>query len=643
MKTKFIAGCAFAALAATVVWAKDPVVMTVGGVDVPLSEFEYLYNKNSQQQAGTPQSIDEYAEIFKLYKMKVLDAVNEGIDTTAAFQNEYRQYRDELAAPYLTDSAYLKSLAAEAYERMGKEVEVKHIMRFKNQARGYNEASIATLDSIRTLLLNGADFADLASRYSEDKASNNRGGNMGFIPSPGLPYGFETVAYSLPEDAISEVIESPMAYHIIKGGRKQPAKGYITAQHILLLVPKDADAATEAAIKTRIDSIRSAVIENPNKFDELARELSDDKNSGRQGGRLGRFTTGMMVPEFEAAAFALADGEISEPVKSPFGYHIIRRISTEPTPTFEEMEPRLIQLVTNPRDERSELYRKHMFDTYAKKYGGKELPALKKMREFVNKNGLDSIALAQLTQNWTTEPVYSFAGRNIPASVLTGKMKKINVADPLLANEAFNRVAERTFYDKMSEYEAERLAIDNPAYANLLREFHDGSLLYEVSRQKVWDKASKDTEGLENYFNTHRDEFKWNEPRVKGILVQATNDSVLTTVMHRLSELAPDEALSTVRREFGSQASFERILMAEGANPLVDYLMFNGPLALPASKKYTKFFIFDAKKLDEPESFEDVRGQVVNAYQNELEQQWLDELQSRYPVKINKKVLKKVK
>lgn len=643
MKTKLIAGCAFAAIAAAAVWAKDPVVMTVGGVDVPLSEFEYLYNKNSRQQAGAPQSIDDYAEIFRLYKMKVLDALNEGIDTTAAFQNEYRQYRDELAAPYLTDSVYLKSLAAEAYERMGNEMEVKHIMRFKNQARGYNEAAIATLDSIRTLLLNGADFADLAERYSEDKASNGNGGSMGFVPSPGLPYNFETVALSLPEGAISEVVESPMAYHIIKGGKKRPAKGYITAQHILLMVPRDADSSTEAAIKERIDSIGRVLAENPNKFDVLARELSDDKNSGRQGGRLGRFTTGMMVPEFEAAAFALADGEISEPVKSPFGYHIIRRLTTEPSPSYEEMEPRLIQLVTNPRDERAELYRRHVLETYAKKYGGKELPALKKMRDFVSTNGLDSLALEQFNQNWTTEPVYSYAKKNVPASAITSKMKKLNVADPLLAKEAFNRVVERALYEEMAQYEAERLAIDNKDYANLLREFHDGSLLYEVSRQKVWDKASKDTEGLENYFNTHRDEFKWAEPRVKGILVQATNDSVLTTVMHRLSELAPDEALSTVRREFGTQASFERILMAEGANPLVDYLMFNGPAAMPSTKRFTKFFIFDAQKLEQPESFEDVRGQVVNAYQNELEQQWLDELKARYPVKINKNVLKKVK
>ena len=105
----------------------DPVVMTVNGKEIKLSEFEYLYKKNNLQQAA-PLSIDDYVDMFVVYKLKVADAEVAGIDTTTAFRDEFNGYCAELSAPYLRDSLVEQRLVAEAYDRMHRERCVSHIL-----------------------------------------------------------------------------------------------------------------------------------------------------------------------------------------------------------------------------------------------------------------------------------------------------------------------------------------------------------------------------------------------------------------------------------------------------------------------------------------------------------------------------------
>lgn len=295
MKNKVLAGVALTACGALAWAAKDPVVMTVNGVDVPRSEFEYLYHKNSQQQQDPSQSIDEYAEMFKLYKLKVADARAEGIDTTGAFKKDMAQYRRELSAPYLADSTLLNKLVAEAAARSAQEAEVKHIMMQKTRDNIVNETNRATLDSLRALLLNGADFADLATRYSQDQSARVNHGNMGFFTAGKLPYNFEGVAFSTPEGEVSEIVETPMGYHVIVGGKKRPARGTVHVSHIMKMSRPDAPVEQQAKAKAEIDSIYAVLLADPSKFEALAIELSDDKGSGRQGGLLPWFGAGEKI------------------------------------------------------------------------------------------------------------------------------------------------------------------------------------------------------------------------------------------------------------------------------------------------------------------------------------------------------------
>ncbi|WP_290137273.1 peptidylprolyl isomerase, partial [Duncaniella muris] len=181
----------------------DPVLMTINGKDVRQSEFEYLYHKNNLQQLA-PQSIDEYIEMFIVYKLKVADAEAAGLHQTDAFTKEFNGYCAELSRPYLRDSIVEKRLIEEAYARMATSRKVSHIMLPLGSTYDEKEANRMKLDSIRTAIVNGsADFGEMAVRYSSDRSARVNNGSMGYINVNSYPYPFEKTAWETPVGEIS--------------------------------------------------------------------------------------------------------------------------------------------------------------------------------------------------------------------------------------------------------------------------------------------------------------------------------------------------------------------------------------------------------------------------------------------------------
>lgn len=640
MKKTILAGVGMGAIALAFA-AKDPVIMTVNGVDVPKSEFEYLYHKNSQQQIN-PQTLDEYVEMFKLYKMKVADAKAEGLDTISSFVKETEQYRHDLAAPYLADSVAINKLVDEAYDRSLKEAEAIHLMLFKTRDPKQNEMLRARIDSIRGLALAGEDFALLAEKYSADKGSAPRGGRMGWISANNFPYNFDKAAFELPEGKISEIVESPMGYHILKGGKKRPARGKIQAAHILKMTR---DEESNAAAKAAIDSIYEVVKNNPALFAEVATAESDDRGSARQGGMLPLFGAGEMVEAFDSVAFSLKDGEISKPFKTNYGWHIIHRLGSRPVASREAVKTQVLSQIKNDQDPRYKTLRNALTDRLAKKHKGvlndKNISLL---LADVTAAGIDSTLRAR----WTSGPeskkdLFSIEGKNVPASEFISSIGRVNVPDGDVAATVLEARLNDFYHNQLVEAEEVTLLKEVPEYSNLLKEYVDGSLLYEVSVRKVWDKAAKDSEGLKKYFETHRDEYSWTEPHVKGFLVQAVNDSIAELIKARAAGLSNDSIIPVVRREFNRQASIDKVLVSKGSNAMVDNLMFGGPVVEPARSNYTVYFMVNPRMLMAPEEVSDVRGLVTSDYQNQFQEEWEADLRRRYPAKVNEKVLRSVK
>lgn len=643
MNHKVLIGAALLSVGAIAWAAKDPVVMTVNGVDVPLSEFKYLYYKNSQQQMND-QPIGDYVELFTNYKLKVADARSMGIDTTSAFRQEMSQYRSDLAAPYLADSVFLNQLVSEAFDRSGREVQVSHIMLFKNANRVLDEKARTRLDSIRRVALNGGDFAELAAEFSQDGTGKRTGGSLGYIAANRYPYNFEKAAFALQPGEISEIVESPMAYHIIKAGESRPATGSVLVSHVLKLVPMDAPQAQQDAVKASIDSLYNLAVANPDGFADLAMRNSDDPGSAKKGGQLPWFGSGMMVPEFEEAAFSMKNGEICKPFRTSYGWHFIKKHDSRGPQSLEEMRPQLLQRIQHPQDERSEIIRERQTEVLAKKHKGRITSQAREIASDLLKNGLDSAFYQKYSSpQFASTPVVTIGKKNRTIGEFLPMMRHLIQPDGISAEKEFNKRLNRFFNSALVDAEIDWLEANEPDYRNLYHEYYDGSLLYEASVRNVWDRAAKDTEGLEKYFADHRGDYTWTEPRAKGFLVQARNDSVAKAIMARSLQLPADSLQTVLRQEFKGDVKIDRVLVSKGTNAMVDFIMFGGPKVQPSAAGFTEYFMLDGRLITAPEELGDVRAMVTSDYQAMLEDEWLKSLRAKYPVTVNEKVLGKVK
>ncbi len=578
--------------------------------------------------------------MFITYKQKVADAEAEGIDKTQTFTNEFEGYRRDLAEPYMRVQEVEDSIINAIYDRMKEEVSVSHIM-VANRGEGVDrEAQRTRLDSIRTAILNGADFATLARRFSIDRSVVRNGGDMGYITAARYPYTFEDAAYTTPVGEISPVIETPFGFHIVRVNDRRPARGQVLVEHILKLTQGLSEE--EAAVKkAQIDSIASLLAAGGD-FEAIARAESEDPGSKREGGRLNWFGTGMMVPEFEAASFALANGETSAPIKTSYGYHIIRKLDSRGIEPLETVRPIIKNAIA--QDDRSQLPRKRKVEQLRKKFKAevnrRNLDAVR--AEIIANGGLDSTLEARFIASNRT--VASYGKTNIPLSEVTAEVAGRFIGDPQKQAEMFEDAVQQHLDMALLEAERDDLATNNPDYRNLLNEYRDGMLLFEVSDRKVWSKAKQDKEGLENYFRTHRDNYRWDKPRYKAYVVFATSDSIMNAAREFLnsSDIPSDSLTTALRKQFGKDIKLEKVIAAQGENNITDYLGFGAPKPEPKGK-WAWYFPYRDKVLDAPEEAADVRGAVTGDYQNLLEEQWIQELKQKYPAKVNQKVLKKAK
>lgn len=642
MRTKLLiasalmASCFFGATAAI-----DPVVMNINGKDVKASEFKYLYNKNRQQQIEQ-QSFDDYVDMFVQYKLKVDAAEKAGIDTTAQFVKEFSGYRKDLARPYLEDSTALEPYAREAYARLGEEVDVWHIM-LPKEVRGLSHAAVlARADGIRQCAVNGEDFAELADKFSYDPGKVVNHGNMGWIAAGLYPYSFEKVAWSLPLNQISEVTETDFGYHIIKVTGRRPYRGEVHVAHILLLTPRDADEAARAAVKTRIDSIYNAAISGED-FHQLAYAYSEDPGSSRQGGTIKWFPSGRMVREFNEVAFDLPDGAISKPFQTRFGWHIIKKLGSRGLQPYEEKRAEIIAHFKN--DERGQAPYTTVLDRVKTKEHYKvEAAGRQDVIDRITNVGQYDQAVAQGLKASST-PVISFAKTKLTQADLVAKLPSPEAG--VTADDAeyiVDRAINQLGQEAIADFAMTQLENNNQDFANIVREYRDGLLLFEISNRNVWEKGATDAEGQKQYFETHRADYNWNRPHYKGYLIQVKSDSVCDVIREEVKTIVSADTLpQTIRKNHRGFVRVEKLLVAEGENPIIDGTIFHpdGPAPAP-STGFVCYLTTHGRVIDNPEEVEDVKAKLVEDYQKQLETEWVSDMKSKAKVTINRKELDKL-
>lgn len=449
----------------------DPTIMTINGKDVPRSEFEYSYNKNNSETVVDKKSVDEYIDLFVNYKLKVMAAEEAGIDTTKAFRDEFRMYRDQQIRPSFINDNDVEREARTIYEDTRKRID----------------------------------------------------GN---------------------------------------GGLVRP-------RHILVSLKQNATKAQSDSALVRADSIYNALIKGAD-FAELAQRCSNDKGSARRGGDLSWVQRGYMVKEFEDAIFAMKPGEISKPILSPFGYHIIKVEAKQNFFPYDTV--------------RADIHR------FIESRG---------LRERIISQNIDSIAKHSVPQC-------------TPEDIINRRADEMTAADPALKN--------------------------------LIREYHDGLLLYEISNRTVWDKAAKDEKGLAAYFKKNRKRYKWEQPRFKGIAYWVKQEGDVEAVKKSLKNIPFEKWAERLRKEFNDSTIRIKVvkgIFREGDNALIDKVVFAKDTTVADVKDFPISATY-GEKLKAPKTYNDVRELVVADYQEQLEKAWIEALRKRYTVIVNKDVLSTV-
>ena len=640
MKAKLLISSLLLGTAILAIAKGDPVLMTINGKDVKLSEFEYLYHKNNQQQVEK-ETLEQYVDRFVLYKQKVADAEAEGIDTTQVFLKEFEGYQKDLAAPYMVeDTTYLWQMITEAYDRYKKEIDIDHFMMPLGNTPESTLANIGRMDSIRNCILAGEKWEDMAAQYSSDPSKSRNHGHYGFISAGMFPYSFENVLYSTPVGEISKPFKTPYGIHMIRVNTIRD-RNDVHAKHILKLFPQNATDEQMAECKAKIDSVYALLKAGAN-FEEMAKVESQD-GSARNGGELGWFGRGRMVQPFEDIAFSMPVGGISEPFATQFGYHIIKKVAQGVAP-LNEVRPSIENAIN--RDERAGLVKERRLSDLKNKYSYNLSPAFDAFlsQQLIQNNiPFDSAFVAQYIKG-SSMPLFTYGNKKTVSvkELLPLLNYKKHFATPGDAKSyilsCVDPIAEKT----LADYHARELVKSNPEYRNLINEYRDGMLLFEISNRRVWKAANKDTVGLENYFAEHRADYAWDEPHFKGIILSARNDSVLNLVKADIQSMAADTLTDGLHHKYGNEIRMERMVVKKGENTYADYLAFKVG-DKPERKGYEEFMILEGGIIDQPQEMSDVRGAVTSDYQDVLEQRWKEELARKYPAKINTKVLKQVK
>ena len=615
--------------------AGDPVVMKINGNEVLASEFFYIYNKYHTAARDEKTSVCDYVPMFVDFRLKIEAALEDKLDTLPAFNRELSGYRAQLSKQYLDPLTYSEDAIKAVYEQSKEVVEVSHILVKVPESALPADTLIAYKRAMKAYgRLQNEPFDVVARDMSDDIGSDpSMPGYMGFLHSVMMAKPFMDLAYATPIGGYSAPVRTYRGFHIIKVHNKKANPGDVLVAHIFL--PAKGEEALAVA-KERIDSIY-ALAQFGGDFGELAQQYSQDTYSAKNKGELPWFGVREMVPEFEEKAFALLPGEYSEPFQSRYGYHIVKSIAKRPYPSYPDAKEELVKKIQKTdyiaviKEPHLELLKK----AYNVKISEDTRDAIAKIaRDYHPVDTLFYHSLRNLgdkplfTAGDTTYMLQKYVDVMIlPYSYLGG-----------CSDDIINGRFEAYLYEILLKIEKENLEARFADFRNLMNEYHDGMLLFEVSNKEVWGKAGKDTEGLAKCFKRNKANYKWLDKKYKGFVVLCKDEAVKGRLNGYAKGLSLETVDQVVKEHFNADSISEvkvvRGLYNKGDNPLIDQIGFEKKkkeISLPDG--YTSYYV-KGKILSAPESYTDVRGLVVSDYQDELEKEWLKTLHQKYQVEI---------
>jgi peptidyl-prolyl cis-trans isomerase SurA len=643
MALKTLAALLIICCSATFISAQT--LFTYGNQSVSREEYLKAFGKNNGDKTATQQAYNDYLELYLRYKLKVKAAYDLKLDTLSSQAAEMKNFRNQIVENYMNDDVSLNRIVNEAFDRSQKDLHIAHLfIRVpKNASPADTLLAYRRVSEAYTDLKNGKSFGEVAANYSDDTAAKTNQGDIGFITVFSLPYDLETLAYTTPAGQFSAPFRSRAGYHIFKNIEERKAIGRIKTAQILFLFPPNATEEIKTAIKQRADSIYGLLVNGAN-FAELAKKYSGDNLSYQTGGEMGEYGVGKFSGVFEKAAYGLEkDGDISKPVLTAFGYHIIKRLERKPVPEINNKETFTAYKQKVLTDARNENAKKAMLQRILQETNFK--------LSVFNMNNL-SVYTDSFLQH---KILPKFPGIDEKTILFTFTKKNITIKDWLdyvsstknlkRTNDAKTNKELLDQFLQVSAFENYRNHLEtyNKDFAYQLKEFREGNLLFEIMQRKIWDRASADSAGLKKYFESHKNKYWW-EPSADAVAFTASNESAASGIQKKIEAEGIEHWKKIVDSSGGSaQADSGRFELNQ--LPMAEKNGFNpGEFTSLTGNKNdnTVTFAYLIKVYRErlPRDYTDARGYIINDYQAFLEDSWIAELKKKYPVKINEEVLK---
>jgi peptidyl-prolyl cis-trans isomerase SurA len=493
---------------------------------------------------------------------------------------------------------------------------------------------------IRKRLQDGESFEKLASELSQDPSAKNNDGNLGYFTAFQMVYPFESAAFNNKIGEISMPVRSRFGYHLIKTTDKRPARGEVKVAHIMAMVPQGAPDSSWSSAELKIKEIESRLKAGAD-FSMLAKEQSDDRGSAQNGGELPSFGTGRMIPEFEQAAFELRHpGDISKPVKTFYGWHIIRLIEKKGIPEFDNIKHEIRSKIS--KDERLEIASNSLVTRLKREY-----------------NFIDTVKLLEdlsLNPDYKTETkvkqiLFRFSDQVFLLNDFINYLNSLQKPDSTTAFLDFVKTTYNTYVKrKLIDYEDRMLEIKYPDFKSLVMEYHDGILLFNISDSLIWSKASKDTAGIEKYFATNRKKYQWPK-RIEASVVRCSSPEVAQNAQKYAQRLKTPESLTLMLAKIICDSTHRDDCLtinynkfAKGDNRLTDKIVWKKGLSqIIEIDGASEFAVIHNLIPPRAKTLDESRGFVISDYQNFLEKEWLNALRNKYLVNVNNDVLNQLK
>lgn len=628
------------------------ILLTIDGNKITRAEFERIYTKNNQEPAFDSASLDEYMKLFVNFKLKVIESEALGMDTLKSFTTEFKGYRAQLEKPFFTDTKTDEALIVEAYERMKWNVRASHIL----IKCGENTLAADTLKAynkifdIRKRAIKGEGFNKLAKQYSQDPSAVRNGGDLGFFSAFSMVYPFETAAYNTPVGEISNIIRTKFGYHILKVTDKKEDRGQVKVAHLMLALPKGTSVVKENQELKKINAIYDSIQAGAD-FVEMVVKYSDDRGTSKKGGELPYFGAGRMIPEFEKAAFALAEiGDVSKPIKTAYGYHIIKLLDVKSLGSLEEVRPTIISKIS--KDVRAKRGKEMVISRLKREYNLKVYndafkPFYSAIDSSIYNGKWDAAEINDLNETlFTLSDSIEFTQQDFAESILNDGKRRASKPLPILIEDEFDSYIDKSVVN----YEKSRLEVKYPEFKHLVKEYHDGILLFNLTDEMVWSKAVKDTTGLDKFYSENKNNYMWSD-RVEATIYTINKkewESKVAKLAVKVGKKSTD--IEEAKVGFMKKASVKDSTLtftvtmnkySKGDDDIIDAVLWE-PGVKPTQERDGSYIIVYVNRAisPEPKLLNEARGLITADYQTYLEKQWMIELHNKYKVEINEDVLK---